>query len=238
MLKTKYDSKSEIPEGLEKYYTEKSGVFHLQAEGMKTEEDVQSVQAALEKERTFRRDAEKEAKEVKAKFAFVPDDFTAEDFHKLSDSSKGDVDQKLKEQRERLEAMHKKELTAKEAIIAEKDGLVQTHVKDATLSRAIAEANIRKEFVPAVEAMLKSKIKLEGSDVFMNDKPVAEAMKAWIESDEGKHYVAADVSSGGGTKDVKPNQNSNVKTVARSEFDSMSQASRMEFSKSGGKVTD
>lgn len=239
MLKFKYDSKGDIPAGAEKFYSEKDGSFVLQAEGIKTEDDVQSVKDALNNERTKRRDAEKEAKDLKAKFSFLPDDFDSDEYNRLTDTSHGDVDERLRKQRETLTAQHKKESDAKDAVIAEKDDLIQKHVVEASLSKAIAENNIASHFVPAVEAMMKPKVKVEGTDVYLDEKPIAEAMKLWAESKDGSIYLAADNSNGGGSNQNKPNAGgSNVKTATRADFDAMNDSERMSFSKEGGKVVD
>lgn len=51
MLKYVYDSKDDIPEGVEAHYKEKDGKFYLQLEGAKTQADVDRVQKALKDER-------------------------------------------------------------------------------------------------------------------------------------------------------------------------------------------
>ena len=56
-------------------------------------------------------------------------------------------------------------LADKDKALSEKDGLIQKHVKDSALSKAIAESKHRlKAFVPAVAAMFKEQI-TEGENV-------------------------------------------------------------------------
>ena len=50
-LKSKYTKKEDIPEGLEEHYLERDGAWELQAEGMKTTDDVERVKRDLTKER-------------------------------------------------------------------------------------------------------------------------------------------------------------------------------------------
>lgn len=50
-LKTIYDTEDEIPEGLKDYYVERNGKFEIQAEGVKTQADIDRVQEGLRKEK-------------------------------------------------------------------------------------------------------------------------------------------------------------------------------------------
>jgi hypothetical protein len=60
ILKTTYNSQSEIPQGFEALYTEKDGKFVLTGvEGIKTQEDVDNVKQALTRERELKRELEK-----------------------------------------------------------------------------------------------------------------------------------------------------------------------------------
>lgn len=146
--------------------------------------------------------AKDELTALKDKFGSLPGDFDIDEYNRLMDSQKGDVDAKLKEQRERITEQHKKELAAKDKVIEEKDSLINIHVKTATLRKAMAENNIAKPYISAVEAMLSSRIKVEGSGedvaVLLDEKPLSEALAEWAKSDDGKHFVAAPGNSGGG----------------------------------------
>lgn len=64
-LKAIFTDKNDIPEALREYYEERNGVFHLaKIEGMKTEADVERVQAVAKKEREERARIEREFKSV------------------------------------------------------------------------------------------------------------------------------------------------------------------------------
>lgn len=236
MLKLSFDSKTDIPQGLETYYTEKEGKFYLQVQGI---EKIDSIEKALDKERTARREAEQKVKNFEERLGFLPDDFDKTQYNQILDASKvgGEIDVKLKEQRESITAIHEKELGKFKSSLEEKDNLIQFHVKDSALNRAIAESNIDRRFVPAVEAMMKSKIKLEGTEVYLNEKPISQAFKEWTESEDGKHYIAAQSNAGGGTNATKSGAGA-AKTMPRSDFATMSPSQQMEASKSGIKLTD
>lgn len=239
MLNYSYDNKSDIPAGAEKFYSEKDGKFTLQVDGVKTEADVQAVKDALDKERKAKRDAEAKAKSLEDKFGLLPEDFNIDEYNRLKDSDPGkELETKLAEQRERIEGQFKKQLEAKDKIILEKDGLVHKHVKIATLQKAMAEVNVGKQFMPAVEAMMKDRITVEGDKVYLDERPVAEALKEWAGSDEGKHYVSAPANSGGGSDKANQHGKPAGKTITRSDFDALSQADRMAKSKEGVKVVD
>ena len=196
MLKLNYTDKADIPEGADKFYTESDGGFVLNADLPNTT----VLESTLEKERKARRDAEAKTKDYEAKFSHLPDDFDDTAYKALIDGASGskELEKALKEQRESIEKVKSQDIAKIQAELEGAQSLVNTHVKQAQLHRAMTEANISKEFIPAVEAMMSQKIKVEGADVFLNEKPVAEAMKDWAVSDEGKHFVRAAANSGGG----------------------------------------
>lgn len=235
MLKSKYEDKSQIPEGAEQFYSEKDGVYVLQAEGVKQADDVEKTMGALEKERKLRRDAEAKVSEFESKYSKLPEDFDIDEFNRLKDSSGGDVDAKLKEQRERLNEQHQKELSKLHEQVNQKEELVNTHVKSATLRQAMAEANIAKPFMPAVEAMMKDQIKVEAGEVFLNEKPVSDALREWASSDDGKYYVSAPKNNGGGSENAQSGSGDS-KTIKRSDFDAMGQSERAAVVKEGAKI--
>jgi len=237
MLKLSYEDKSDIPEALQDYYAEKDGVYALQAEGLKTSQDIAAVKGALDKERQLKRSLEAKVKEYESKYALLPDDFDIEEFNRLKDTSQGDIDTKLKEQRERITQQHSKELAKLQEQLEQKDGLVNKHVKMAALQKAMAENNIAKPFMPAVEAMMRDRIKLEGEDVYLDEKPVSDFFKNWSQSDEGKHYIAAQANSGGGSNTAKSSGGAE-KEISRADFEALSGSDRMTAIKSGAKVVD
>lgn len=235
MLKLFYETKDAIPNGAEEFYAEKDGKFLLQADGIKTDDDVSNLQGALEKERKLRRDAETKLKDY-SKFDLLPDDFDISEFNRLKDSQTGEIENKLKEQRERIVAQHEKELASYKEKLEQANGLVNTHVKTANLRKAMAEANINKAFMPAVEAMMQSKITIEGTDVYLNEKPLADALKDWASTDEGKHYVSAPANTGGGV-DAKSSASGVKKTMERSQFEALDAGQKMEVVKNGVQLT-
>lgn len=206
MLKNVYDSKSEIPTGAESFYKEVEGKFTLQVEGFPSQESVTKLEKTLAEVRQEKRDVSNEVKTLKSKYGTLPEDFNIEEYNRLKDADPaGELDVKLTEQRERMTKqfdIEKAELNKK---IESSETLVTKHVKNAQLLTAMTEVGVGKQFIPAVQAMFSDKIIVEGENVLLNERPVGEAIKAWADSDEGKHFVAAPANNGGGTNNTNPN---------------------------------
>ncbi|HWS73667.1 MAG TPA: hypothetical protein VN324_00865 [Quisquiliibacterium sp.] len=128
--------------------------------------------------------------------------------------------------------------------LSTKDAALTQHLIDAGLTDALAKAGVAPHYLTAAKAMFKGQaaLKAEGDQyqALIGDKPLADAIAAWAQSDEGKHFVAAPASSGGGASGGasggagKPTQ----KTVTRQAWDQMGHADRATFAKDGGKVID
>lgn len=236
MLEYMYENKNDIPQGAEGFYSEKDGKFTLNVNGVKTQSDVDSLSDALSKERKLRRDAEHKANDSDNKFSFLPSDFNEDQYKKLIDSKGGDIEQRLKEQRESIEKVHKQDLDKLSQALTEKDGLITTHVTNAQLKQAMVENNISKTFMPAVEALLGKSLKVEGMDVYLNEKPLSDAMKEWANSEEGKHYVVAAQNTGGGANNKS--NGASAKQMKQSDFDSLSPKEQAVAMSSGTTLTE
>lgn len=93
--------------------------------------------------------------------------------------------------------------------LGSKDKALQSHLIDSGLTEALLQENVKPELMPAVKAMLRQKANLkedgENYQALIEDKPLAEAVKEWAAGDEGKAFVlAADSSGGGATGGDKP----------------------------------
>ncbi len=111
------------------------------------------------------------------------------------------------------------------------NGLLETLAKNGVTDPAYQKAAV---------AMLKSGVQIvadgEARVAKVGDKALADHVKEWASSDEGKRFVAAPNNSGGGAHGGAGS--GTQKTATRAQFDAMTPASRMEFAKSGGAVTD
>lgn len=98
------------------------------------------------------------------------------------------------------------------ALTKERDGAVKsleaeskaarTYALDAEISGAIAAGNVVPALVPAFKALLSQQAKADLVDgkyaVTIGDKPAAEHIKGFLESEDGKAYRAAPANGGGG----------------------------------------
>lgn len=83
-----------------------------------------------------------------------------------------------------------------------KDTALTQHLIDAGLTDALAKAGVAPHYLNAAKAMFKGQaaLKADGGDykALIGDKPIADAIKEWAQTDEGKHFVSAPANGGGG----------------------------------------
>lgn len=86
--------------------------------------------------------------------------------------------------------------------LQEKDGALTQHLIDAGLTDALAKAGVAPHYLNAAKAMFKGQaaLKADGGEykALIGEKPLAEAITAWAQSDEGKFFVSAQQNTGGG----------------------------------------
>ena len=102
------------------------------------------------------------------------------------------------------------------------------------LSNALLEAGVKKpSYLKAAKAMLAGQVVLtadgENRIAKIGDKPLADFIKTWATSDEGKSFVDAPANSGGGAQGGG-NGGGDVKTMTRSAFEALTPAAKLEFS--------
>ena len=109
------------------------------------------------------------------------------------------------------------------------------------LNEALVKEGVKKEFLPAVKSMLKSQVqvKVEGDarKALIGDKPLSDYVSEWSKSDEGKHFIVAPTSTGGGSTGGG-NASGSGKTMPRSQFQGMSPVEQASYVRGGGKLTD
>lgn len=86
--------------------------------------------------------------------------------------------------------------------ISAKDAALSKYLIDSQLSDSLAKAGVKPEFMDAVKAMHRgsAQIAVDGTEYVarIGDKPISEAIAAWVGSDAGKHFISAPNNSGGG----------------------------------------
>lgn len=126
----------------------------------------------------------------------------------------------LADARKQVATLTKERDNATKALEAEQ-GAARTFALDAEVSKAIAEGNVLPALVPALTAMVKQGAKAELIDgkyaVLIGDKPAGEHIKAFLDTDEGKHFRAAPANSGGGAPGSQ-GAKGDAKTMTRSAF--------------------
>ncbi|MDD4390240.1 MAG: hypothetical protein PHW03_05490 [Eubacteriales bacterium] len=147
---------------------------------------------------------------------------------------------KLTEALKTTKAAVKEAETAKKAL-EEEAGFVSKLLVDNGLTDALLKANVKPELSKAVKAMLASQVQLkaEGSEriAMIGDKKLNDFISEWAKSDEGKHFVAAPNNQGGGANGGSSG-GGEIKTMTRSAFEALDPIKKVEFSKSGGTLTN
>lgn len=147
--------------------------------------------------------------------------------------------------REQLTTQHQKEIEKFQTELSTSKSTIEKLVIDNGLSDAITKANIAPHHIPAVKALIRTENKIAISDnegipsATVNGQGLHEFVKSWASGDVGKHYVSAGNNGGGGASGAdKGSKGSGVKTISRSDFESMDSKVRSSFISDGGKVVD
>lgn len=202
-LKISYDNQEDIPEGLSDYYQEQDGKFILQAEGMKTQNDVDRVKAGIEAEREKRIELQK-------KVDAIPDDFDAEkwesvkhlDPESIPDASK--INEKIAE----VENRWKDKVSTAESEKADlqekfKNTLIEKELTESLVEQGVDNKVRLEDAVTRIRNKHKPDLKEEDGKfkviVGSLQEELPSFVKDWAASDEGKYYVTAKDNSGGGS---------------------------------------
>jgi hypothetical protein len=112
--------------------------------------------------------------------------------------------EELTEELGKTQKASKSEVEKLAKALTEKDSALTQHLIDAGLTDALAKAGVAPHYLNAAKAMFKGQaaLKADGGQylALIGDKPLVDAITAWAQSDEGKHFVSAPASSGGGAQ--------------------------------------
>jgi hypothetical protein len=112
---------------------------------------------------------------------------------------------------------------------------------DNGLTDALVKANVSPLLLKAAKAMFASQAQVvidgENRIAKIGDKQITDFITEWTASEEGKHFVLAPANSGGGAQGGG-SKGSDEKILKRTDFDAKSPSEKMQFIKSGGKITD
>lgn len=134
-----------------------------------------------------------------------------------------------------------KALETLQAQLKSETGFTTNLLIDKGLTEELVKNGVAPQFLAATKAMFsgQAQVVAEGDNRIakLGDKSLTEAIKAWAESDDGKHFITAPQNGGGGSPGGR-GSNTGTKTMTRTEFDAKSHVERAEFAKSGGTVVD
>jgi uncharacterized protein YggU (UPF0235/DUF167 family) len=126
-----------------------------------------------------------------------------------------------------LNKEHKKITTTLEETTKTLDG-ERTSAKqsavESNLTDLLTQAKVPGALLGGAKALLTSKVVVEDKDgtrsFKVGDKSLSDFIKEWSQGDEGKHYVAASPSGGGGAGGARPGiTNPNQTVVKRSDYE-------------------
>jgi hypothetical protein len=147
----------------------------------------------------------------------------------------------LKEANKAIKDANKIIIDTQKALETE-SGVTRTLLVDNGLTEALTKANVPVAFLPAVKALLSSKVELktEGNSrvAKVGDKSLGDYITEWSQGDEGKHYVAAPGNGGAGAGGNKVPGQKTSKTMTRAAYDEMPPENVGAFFAEGGTLTE
>jgi hypothetical protein len=143
-----------------------------------------------------------------------------------------------------LKAATKAQKAAEDATLRAKDldAAFNNSLKDAALTDALTKANVTNPaYIKAAKAVLALQANVvdeNGSRIVkVGDKALADHITEWAGSDEGKHFVTAPDTSGGGSRGGN-RVNAGGKAISRAQFDALDPVARAAHFSEGGSVSD
>lgn len=213
-LKSVYDNEDAIPEGQRDFYVEKDGKFVLDIEGIEAHPGATALKNALDRTKTEKRALTEKLTAAEARLEGLPEDFNADEYERLKEAA-GDntnIDARLTAQRTQLETKHATELKKKDDRLAVVEGALKRKSVDDGLTQALIEAGIDPKHLKLVKGYLAPRVTIEEEDGEFSavvdteinpHMPLAEFVKTWVGTDEGKEYVAKATGGGALGSDVR-----------------------------------
>lgn len=137
----------------------------------KTKEEGGEVGAELESLRQFRQQAEQNQEAAKGNY---------EEALKLAQTNYAKELEKLQQEKQSLA------------------GNLEKILIDNGLASGLDAVKVKPEFKEAVTALLRGQVALKEGAALVGDKPLAEYLTEWAQTDQGKAFVSASNNSGGG----------------------------------------
>lgn len=231
-LKAVLDTLDGVDESLHNLYEQKGDKFVLRLDTATVREHphVTPLKNALDRTKEELEVTKNALSGAKQRLDGVPDDFDASEFSRLRAEAKAReenpdrADQQLNSQRDMYEERirtiadkHRKDLAERDANHAALRVQIQGRDKDAALDSALATSGIKKEFLPAVRALMRPKVLIDEQtgddkpevyiDTDMGRQDVSQFMQNWVQTESGKIYVepATGGDAGGSGTRLPPN---------------------------------
>lgn len=133
-----------------------------------------------------------------------PDEYTRLKAEKADWVKQGTSSEESEKIISQMKKDHAREIQQRDEKITRLETSAESLMKSHALDHALAEVDVAPQYRRAVRLEMQDKLAItgEGDDrkVVIGDKSVTDAMKAFLATDEGKHYAAAPANSGGGSK--------------------------------------
>jgi hypothetical protein len=212
-LKAIVDNLDSVEEQHRSLYEEKDGKFILAVEGIEAHPGAAALKGALDRVRGEKRTLSEKLTAAESRLEGLPDDFDADAYEALRTQAEGKeppkIEERLAAQKTQLEAKFAKDREKLESRANKLDGTLRRVMVDDGLTKALLDAGIDKNYLPAAKALLKEKgqIKLVEDDdeiqVFADDgvndrTPLTDYVRNWSGQDEGKVFIAK--ATGGDAK--------------------------------------
>ncbi|GGD64626.1 hypothetical protein GRI62_11850 [Erythrobacter arachoides] len=114
----------------------------------------------------------------------------AEEAEAKNAEASGDID--------RVKASHEKAIKTLTERAEKAEAARDTFLIDNVITSDLATHNVAPAFRPMLAMAWKAQAKVTDGEAFIGDQPIAEYIKTFATSDEGKHYILAPQTSGGG----------------------------------------
>ena len=254
------EDQTKLPEGFTDHYVEQeNGSFLLDVEGVDNHPDVHGLKTSLQKQKTDREKLRTERDSLLTYSKLIPEGMTTDELQtalekfKAGDGDgdgKGDGDggddasAKLNLLRETLEKKFQKELGERDTTITKKDSTIRRLIVETALSSALTKNKVTNPaFQKAAKTLLAPNVKISENDkgdfvgmvdTDMGEVTVEQYVKDWANGDEGFSFVEGNTGSGApGSKN-----RSGKKELTRTQYDKLSPAQGVEFTKNGGRIFD
>ena len=135
-----------------------------------------------------------------------------------------------------------KDLEAATKRAEDTDAAFSNSLKDAALTEALTKAGVPVAMLGAVKAYHAGKLQVADDNgtrvIKAGDKALGDFITEWAASDEGKHFIAAPDTSGGGAHNGRTPTNPNAPKLTRTEFNALAPPEQMAHIQKQGVVVD